>query len=97
MIQAIENDKAINTTEASGKEEKTRGACIIEDVCRINKSEGGIASNQWKYNTAMAAEALTMLDLVATVVNNLGATKKGLLKVHTDCKVTCDNLMLDSF
>ena len=51
--------------------------------------------NQWKPNTVMAAEALTILDLVATVVSNLGAKKKGKLKVCTDCKVTCDVLMLD--
>ena len=95
VTQAIKNNEAIAATYTSVKEEKMEGAWIIEDVYLINKSEGAVVSNQWKHNTAMAAEALTIFDLVATVVRNLGATKKGKLKVCTDCKVICDVLMLD--
>ena len=94
-MQSIENNEAIAATDASVKEAKKGGAQIVEDVCRINKSDRVVVSNQWKHNVVMAAEALTMLDLVATLVSNLGATKKGRLKVHTECKVTCDVLMLD--
>ena len=43
----------------------------------------------------MAAEALIILDLVATVVRNVGAKQRGKFKVYTDCKVTCDVLTLD--
>ena len=42
----------------------------------------------------MAAEALIIFDLVATVVRNVGAKERGKLEVHTDCKVTCDVLTL---
>ena len=43
----------------------------------------------------VAAEALIMLDLVATVVRNIEAKEREKLKVFTDCKVTCDVLILD--
>ena len=47
-MQAIKNNEAIVATDTSVKEDKMGGAWIIEDVCRINKSEGVIVSNQWK-------------------------------------------------
>ena len=62
---------------------------------RIHKKEGDVVSNQWRHNTEIAAEAVTILDLVTALVNNLGVTKKGRLKVYSDCKVTCDILTLN--
>ena len=38
-------------------------------------------------NTAMSAKSLITLDLVTTVMQNIGTEYDGLLEVHTDCKV----------
>ena len=57
--------------------------------------ERSLISNQWINNTVMTTEALIMLDLVATVVRNIGAKERGKLKVCANCKVMCDVLTLD--
>ena len=56
-MQAIKNNEAIAETDASIKNEKS-------------KSE--ILSNQQMYNTVIAAEAITILDLENTVVKIQG-------------------------
>ena len=43
-------------------------AWTIEDDYRINRCKSEIVSNQWMYNAVIAAEAITILDLVNTVV-----------------------------
>ena len=71
-MQAIKNNEAIKTTDASVKEEKMGGTWIIEDDYRINKCKGVLVSNQWINNTVMAAEAFITLDLVTTIVKMWG-------------------------
>ena len=44
----------------------------------------------------MEAETTIMLDLVTTVVRNIGANESGKLKVFADFKTTSDMLTLDS-
>ena len=68
------------------------GAWIIEDDYRINRCKIELLSNQWIHNTVIAAEAITMLDLVTTVVRNVGVNESGKLKVFTNCKIVRDLL-----
>ena len=46
-----------------------------------------MGSNKRINTTAVATQALIKLDLVKTVVQNIGQLDAGLLKMHTDCKV----------
>ena len=52
-------------------------------------------SNEWIHSTAIAAEAIIILNLVTTMVQNIGTEEEGLLKVCTDCKVVHESLITE--
>ena len=76
VTQAIKNDEAIAATDASVKDENMGGAWIIKDNYRINRRKSKLVSNQWTQNTVIATEAITTLDLVTTVVRNIGVNER---------------------
>ena len=94
-MQAIKNNEAIAATDASVKNEKMEWLWLIEDDYRINRSKNKIVSNQWMQNVAIATEAITILDLVDTVINNIGGNESGKIAVCNDCKIVNDMLTLD--
>ena len=54
-----------------------------------------LVSNQCAHNTVIAAEAITTLDIVSTLVRNVGVIESGKLTACTDCKIVSDMLTLD--
>ena len=68
------------------------GTWIIEEDYRINRCKSELVSNQWMHTTVIAAEAITMLDLVTAVVRNIVVNESGNLKACTDCKIVSDTL-----
>ena len=95
VIQAIKNNEAIAVADTSVKDEVMAGVWTIEDDCRINRCKNELVSNQWKQNTGLVAEAMTMTDLVIIVVKNTGVNEHGKLKVCADYKIVSDILLLD--
>ena len=95
VIQAIKNEEAIAASDASCKGEHVAGAWMIEDTYNIVSEQNTLWSNKWMQNTAVAAEALIILDLVKTVAQNIGKYDDGLLNMHTDCKVVWEMLTAD--
>ena len=95
VIQAIMNNEAIAETDASVKDEMMEGAYIIEDDHRINRFKSELVSDQWTHDVVIAAEAITTLCLVTTVVRNIGANESGKIKACTDCKIVSYILTLD--
>ena len=46
-----------------------------------------MCSNKWKHSTALAAEAMIVLDLVQEVVGIMKIANEGKLKMYLDCKI----------
>ena len=45
-----------------------------------------IWSRKWRKNKVLAAEVLTVLDLVDTVVKNMKGLEEGKIVTHIDCR-----------
>ena len=80
----MERNEAIAATDASVKDGIMIGGCKIEDCYECMSMCERSWSRNWNKNTALAAEAATLLDLVKAVEINMKGHDEGKITIHTD-------------
>ena len=84
--QAIAENEAIAATDASVKDGIMAGVWKIQAFYECASNGNSMWSRNWRKNTALAAEAAIVLDLVAAVEHNMRGYDDGKIQIHTDCK-----------
>ena len=78
------------------------GVWKIEDVHECAPMSDSVRSRNWRKNKAMAAEAITLLDLVKAVEHNVRGYDEGKIITHIDCRkvwefLTCEQVKSSQF